>query len=214
MRGQSEVISTAIIVAVAVALALGTIYYLLPLVVQNRVAQQVQSLLLGYSASTSASLVYLENTSSGVSAVFTVRRSGAAEAYTVYSAVVAFDENGLPVSEVNNATFYELSGDVAEATGSSGWTNLTAAGRIMYVPAGYIYLFIKDGYYSLSGLGSYSGSGSVEVAELGLLRPSESRVYKVVFSPLPGCNCTYALVIMASVNGRYYEVERLALGLG
>lgn len=213
LRGQSEVISTAIIVAVAVALALGVVYYLTPLVVSNRVAQQLQMLLLDQGASLSVGIVYSENTTTGQIVVAEIRHLGGTGSFNVYAAVIALGGDGLPVAAIN-ASFYLLneSASVASATGSEGWIDLNATGRLLFVTPGWVYMYVKDGYYVLSGLSSYSG-GPVLLADLGLVRPGDVVTLKVEYDRLAGCDdCVYVLSLFSMVNGRFYEVRRVVLG--
>jgi hypothetical protein len=204
-RAQAELISTVIIVSIAVTLALGLVYYLTPAIAQARAHQQVMARLSEISAGLMVSLAGYENTSGGFNAVIDVSNSGAG-LVNVYVGVLALDEGGVPRNIGVTYTVYNMTDSVASLSGAVGWSALPS----LTVPAENVYVYIRDGYYSL---GRIWRGGSYVLYNGGLLRDGSYGVYKVSASGLQ-TGYTYVITVYAMVNGNYYTVSEVLVPYG
>lgn len=203
LRGQAELISTVIIVSIAVTLALGLVYYLTPLVAQARLQQQVYAQLAGIASGLTTSLSAYENDSGTLEAVISVTNNGF-QNVRLYYGVLGFDDQGVPRS-LPVYSIYNMTGSVATLpVGGSGWSPLPG----FNVTTDYVYVYVKDGYYQLWSLGL---RGNYTLYDGGIVKPGDSRVigFEVTGAP-PGYR--YAAVIYAEVSGYFYSVAVIPFG--
>ncbi|GEM_PF-3735570 len=201
-RAQAELISTVIIVSIAVTLALGLVYYLTPLLAQARAHQQVMARLGEIASGLTLTVTAYQNTSTGFNAVANVVNSNAG-LVDLYMAVLALDDLGAPRNTSLTYKVYNMTSPVASLSGTTGWTELSS----VTVPAGKVYVYVRDGYYNL---GSIWRGGNVTLYRLGLFRNGGYGVFKIeAYGAEPGY--TYVVAVFAVVNGEYYLVAETAL---
>ncbi len=205
MRAQAEIISTVIIVSVALVIAFGLIYYLNPYVVRSQSQFKLYSTLSSYASSLSIVPVSTIN-STNITAVFILENTGSVTP-RLYLAIVPF-YGQVPVATTVLAQVYNMTGNysVIDASDVTGWTILNATN----ISAFHIHLYVSSSYYRLSDL---AGSFNVSIYDLGIIGPREVRVIKAILSnPEPIYN--YAAIILARVNNEYYEIGRYILYSG
>ncbi len=214
LRGQAEIISTVIIVSVAVAIALSVIYYLIPVLTQNRVLYQLQATLAEIAAGTRTGVVYEGNyTVNGTdvyTVVFSLSNLGTVGEVAYYAAVMAFTEDMLPVGWANY-TMYRLNGTAAPAAvNDTGWVSLAA--DAFPVPPGLVYLYIRDGYYRVDQLRTFDpGFGPARLTPLGIIKPGEAEIFRADIYDYNSTSVRYALVVFVEANGNFFEVRRIYL---
>jgi len=205
-RGQAELLSTVIIVSIAVTLALGLVYYLAPVLAQARAQQQLMTRLAEISSGLTLTLAAYENTSTGFNAVVSVVNSGAG-LVNLYLGVIAVDDGGVP-QNISTLSYdvYNMTASVASIDGVVGWTLLPA----LTVDVRDVYVYVKDDYYSLY---SFWGGGNYTLYSLGVFRSGDTGVFKVEAEGLqPGY--TYVIALFTMANNRYYLVGELAVPFG
>lgn len=214
MRGQAELLSTVIIVSVAVALALGVIYYLLPLAAQGSIQQQIRSILGQITGSLVVATPAVVENDTSITAIVVVRNIGGAGDYMLYMGVVGLDNASVPLT-FPDTTFYELNGSVATLNGTTGWVQLAPGVRVFNVTLDLVWMFIRNDYYRLADLERFSANDTIALASLGLFHTGDLRTFRVdvVKDNTTRVN-TYVLVVFTLVNGEFYEVARVPLGSG
>lgn len=203
LRGQAELISTVIIVSIAVTLALGLIYYLTPLIAQARAQQQVYAQLAGIASGLTATLSAYENDSGTLYAVVTVTNNGFQDVRLFYG-VLGFDDQGVPRSLPVYSVYNMTSSVAALPVGGAGWSPLPG----FNTTTDHVYVYVKDGYYRLWDLGL---KANYTLYDGGILRTGKSMVvgFSVTGAP-PGYR--YAAVIYAEVSGDFYAVAVIPFG--
>lgn len=204
-RAQAELISTVIIVSIAVTLALGLVYYLTPLLAQARAQQQVMARLAEISSGLNAVLSAYENTSDGFNAVVDLANNGAG-VVALYIGVLAYNELGVPEPIAGSYEVYNMTGYAAPLSGSASWALLNSRA----VDAGHVYVYVRDGYYSLASLGV---DGNYTLYDAGVLRDGGYGVYKVSASGL-ALGYRYAIAVYAAVGDNYYLVAEVPVPYG
>ena len=205
MRGQAELISTVIIVAIAVTLALGLIYYFTPLIAQLHEASAVSALLSQATSCVSIEPVSVENLTGNYTAVAVfIGNKGDCSAMNFYGLVVGFDNvTGLPSTlPPFNASLGNSS--VLVLSSNAGWVPLSG----FNVSVGSVYLFIRDGFYPLGDLRPIREQGIVNATlyNLGMLGGGESKLYRFIYDS--GKAPLNAVVVLIKINDRFYEVGR------
>ncbi len=204
MRTQAELLSTVIIVSIAIVLALGMVYYFTPLLVQARANQQIMNTLSNIAAALSMSLEGFENSTGGFKAVTVVINSGTS-ATRLYVFVLTYNSENLPVLLPSlTYTVYNMSSAAAPLEYDNGWNLLPSVS----VDSRHVYVYIKDGYY---GIGELKGNaGSIRLFDAGILRPGSYTVLKVEAQGVqPGY--VYSVALATRINNNYYVVSILPL---
>ena len=207
MRGQAELLSTVIIVSVAVVLALGVVYYLMPLAAQGSIQQQIRSILSQITGSLIVSTPSVVTNNTTVKAVVVVRNVGGAGSYMLYMTVAALDNSSVPLF-FPNATYYTLNSTVASLDSTSGWLVLQPGAGVFNVTADLVWMFVRNDYYRLSSLKRFNASDTIALASLGLFNTGDLRTYRVDIQ-LTNTTATYLIVLFTLVNGEFYEVARV-----
>ncbi len=199
-RAQAEVLATTIIVSVAVIVALGLVYYLSPQLSRLSASHRASMLLSTYSASLGLSPLSSLNSSSVLVYSFGISNSGTI-GVRVFLVVVPF-MNGLPAVLNYTYSFYIMTNSSAVlAPGqASGWAPVPS----LNVSTSDVFLYIRDGYYSLRDSG-YTAT-SITLYDVGIVRPGGSVVVKLDLSG-PSI-ASYVAALLVAVNGKYYEVGR------
>ena len=214
LRGQAELLSTVIIVSVAVALALGVIYYLLPLAAQGSVQQQIRSILSQITGSLVVATPSVIENDTAISAIVVVRNIGGAGDYMLYMGVVGLDNASVPLV-LPNATFYELNGSVASLNGTAGWVELAPGVRVFNITLDLVWLFIRNDYYRAADLARFDANDTIALASLGLFHAGDLRTFRVdVVKSNTTSVSSYVVVVFTLVNGEFYEVARVVLAAG
>ena len=196
MRAQAELISTVIIVSVAVTVAIGFIYYVYPGLARYSARSQVASLAASVSSSLSVSQV-LGNESS---CVLELSYSGS-RATRLYLGVFETNESlgivgGEPLFSVY--VFNDSYADAPVFSSSAAWSpapNTTVDNR-------YVMLFYGGEYMALGGL----VPGNSTLYDLGVFSHGTVRAVRVDL-PVPG---VYAATVFIRVSNSFYEVGRVA----
>lgn len=204
MRGQAEVISTAILVSVAVVVALGLIYYLEPQLAASSRDYQVSSLLSSYAASLQVTELSRVNTTGGVVEAFELSNLGP-RPFRIYVGVVPFlNSTGIPVSGGGgNYTAYVMVNESAVVApgNTTGWAVLPSVN----VSPLSLWIYVGSKYYRISDLG---WNGSVLLYDLGVLNVSKPLVIKVDISDM-STDIVYYVSFFARIGNQYYEVSRV-----
>ena len=199
-RGQAELISTVIIVGIAITLAFGLVYYLTPLMAQARAQQQIYAQLSQVASGLSTSLLAYENNSGVVDAVISITNIGA-QNVRLYYGVLGFDERGVP-RVVPVYWVFNMTSPVAELpVNSSGWSLLHS----INVSAGNVYVYVKDGYYTLGGMGL---NETYVLYDGGVLKTGETEIigFRIVAT---SSSYRYMGVIYIMINNDFYTVAIL-----
>lgn len=203
MRGQSEVIATAILVSVAIVVAFGLIYYLEPQVARLSAENQVAVRLSSYSAALQLSPLSSLNTSNGVTWVFLLSNVGT-EAFRIYLSILPV-LNDVPTSVAYNFTVYNLTNSSAlvEPGSVSGWSILPS----LNVSPLRLHIFVNGKYYRLSELGF---NESITIYDFGILVPGAPFAVKVdVNVTMP--SVSYVFVVLTRISNDYYEIGRFVV---
>ncbi|HID41495.1 MAG TPA: hypothetical protein EYP33_04990 [Pyrodictium sp.] len=205
MRAQAELVSTVIIVSIAVVIGLALVYYLTPLLAENRANQQLASYLAEVSSGLDAGIVYSNETDSGYLAVFSVYAARIADSVHVYLAVVAEYANltgRLLAYPEYDYQFSLLTANATLVNASTGWINPTR----LLAEADTVYAGPYDG--QLYPYSSLSDATVIPLYDGGVLQPLEEKIYRViVYGPTSGI--VYKILVLVEVSGRYYPVAVL-----
>ncbi len=206
-RGQAELISTVILVSLAVVIALGLVYYLTPLLAGVRVEQQIMSRLAQIASSLDAGVAAAEPGANNLSVVFFVQNGGV-DNVTVFLGVLAVKNNNVPVATLYNYSFYNMSSAAAVLNGTAGWALLPSE----QVNPGLVYVYAGDNYYVLASF--VKNITGYKMFTGGIIPPGGIGIYKLLLN-FTTTSFTYEVAIFVMVNGRYYEVAALpVLGAG
>ncbi len=216
-RGQAELVSTVIMVGLALVIALGIVYYFTPLITRVSVSGQLKATLASAGASIDSSVVVLDSSSLGTKTVVIVRNVGDTR-WRACLSVIAFNEDGLPVESVDSV-YYLFEGSPAWINTTSGWVSLAQLASqggdftIYNEPSEYVYMLFPSEHISLSSLSSFTSS-VVEIACLDVLDPGSTRIVRVdlpVNIAAQGGR-VYSLVVLVVIDNLFYEVKRIPLG--
>jgi hypothetical protein len=202
MRGQAEVISTAIIVSVAVVVALGLVYYLNPFAARGSAEYHKSALLSAYSSSISFIPISTINDTNTIS-VFAVKDVGNTE-FRLYMGVTTLYRN-IPVNLTNSSVqAYIMSDDTAVVDSDSGWSALSG----FNISSRHVFLYIDSRYYSLSEF--IDANSTYTLFDLGIIKPGDTLVLKVVVSN-PNPVYTYVVSLYARIGNDFYEIGRYTI---
>ncbi len=206
LRSQAEVISTIIIVSVALIIALGLVYYLGPFVAESQSRYRLYSLLSSYASALSIVPVSTINTTSNITSVLIIKNTGSL-GFRAYLAIIPFYQR-VPVPVNATSLVYNMTNNysVIDPNDFTGWSLLNGANVSSFL----INVYIISSYYKLS---NFIENTNVLVYDLGILQPGSTRVLKIVLvDPIPVYS--YSVTIFARVGDNYYEIGRFILYSG
>lgn len=216
-KGQAELVSTVIMVGLALVIALGIIYYFTPIITRVGVSGQLKATLASAGASIDASVVVLDSGSFGTKSVVIVRNVGDTR-WRVCLSIIAFNKDGFPVESIDS-DYYLFEESPAWINTTSGWVSITylasqgASFTIYNEPKDYVYMLFSGEHISLSSINSFMSS-VVEIACLDVLDPGSTRIVRVDLPVNIAAQegKVYSLVVLTIINNLFYEIKRIPLG--
>ncbi|BEP16860.1 hypothetical protein PYJP_02120 [Pyrofollis japonicus] len=205
LRGQAELISTVIIVSVAIIIAFGLIYYFNPMISRSSAEYQLSSKLSLVASSLVISPISSLNKTDNVITVLFVKNMGQVS-YRLYTGVVVLYGN-IPVKDQANISIFIMRGDAAVVDGNEGWKKING----FNTTSQYVYIYINSKYYRLS---DYVGQVNYTLFDLGVLGNSRSSIVLKNVLRDPNPIYTYVLSFLVRVGDKYYEVGRFPIYSG
>ncbi|ABM81230.1 hypothetical protein Hbut_1406 [Hyperthermus butylicus DSM 5456] len=199
MRGQAELISTAIMVGVALVIAYGLIYYLTPLIAAQRTGNEIASLIARTSAAISAVPVYGEDNVT----VVNIYGEALEAPVRLYVTVIAFDRNTSRIAPPSNYDFnvYILASEIADASSPTGWNQLAS----ITAPCRNVYIAYGNGYYQLSSF--IQNCVALRLYDVGVLEPGIPVTVRVEYGPVGGYQ--YTIHVLIRISDNYYTVAEI-----